>query len=330
MACRATNAVRPQREVQVFGRGSSVLHLVRLTVVPFPHHRRDMSRWIGSVAMIVGLAAGLRPSVGLDSSCGHSCLASQLGPQLIEPVGITVGPPVSITSTDHGVATVTSLASWRDYHSRQLAKKLESVKLPALMAMPRPPQVPLPVDVWTRVNVAAAGLDTQQAAHVTAGVDYRISPAFEGGFSGSLSGAADDTGPAFAPDMKERLAAYAKFKLSPVVSIEAKGNWSTTRDPTDAPPSVDDESANIAITPRLAHRFALEGGQRIEPFVAMRGQFNPGALDEGMYLPSAAAGVVIQEPAQYSLSLSTALEAFETGADRVPNSARVELKIPMP
>jgi hypothetical protein len=39
---------------------------------------------------------------------------------------------------------------------------------------------------------------------------------------------------------------------------------------------------------------------------------------------------VIQEPTQYSLSLSTSIEGFETGEDRVPNTARVQLKIPMP
>jgi hypothetical protein len=207
---------------------------------------------------------------------------------------------------------------------------MEGLQLPALMAMPRRPQVSLPVDVWTRVNVAAAGLNTQQMAHVTAGVDYRFSQGVEGGISGLLASPAEDAGSALAPEMHDRLAAYAKFKLSPVLSIEAKGTWSATRVPTDAPPSIDDESSGVAISPRLAHRFALDGGQHIEPFVAMRGQFNPGALDEGMFAPSAAAGVVIQEPTQYSLSLSTSIEGFETGEDRVPNTARVQLKIPMP
>jgi hypothetical protein len=301
----------------------------RLTVVPFPHHRLIMSRWIGSILMIAGLAAGSRPSVGLESTCGHSCLASQLGPQLSEPVGITVSPPVSITPTVYGVATVTSLASWRDYNSRQLAKKIEDVQLPALMAMPRPPQVSLPLDVWTRVNVTSAGLTTQQAAHVTAGVDYRFSQAVVGGISGLLAGP-DDARLALAPEPQDRLAAYAKFTVSPVLSIEAKGTWSTPSVPTDAPPSTDDERAGIAISPRLAHRFALDGGQHIEPFVVMRGQLNPGDLDEGLFSPSAAAGVVIQEPTQYSLSLSTSIEGFEPGEDRVPNTARVQLKIPMP
>jgi hypothetical protein len=289
-----------------------------------------MSRCIAFVMMMAGLAAGSRFAVGLESSCDASCLATQLSAQLSEPVGISVSPPILVTPTDHGVATVTSLASWRDYKSRQLAKKMEGLELPALMAMPRPPQVALPIDVWTRVNVAAAGLNTQQAALVTAGVDYRMSQAVETGISGLLAGSADDAGPALAPELQDRLAAYAKFKLSPVLSIEAKGTWSATRVPTDAPPAVDEASTGVAISPRLAHKFALEGGQHIEPFVMMRGQFNPGAIDEGKFSPSAAAGVVIQEPAQYSLSLSTSIEGFETGEDRVPNTARVQLKIPMP
>jgi hypothetical protein len=198
------------------------------------------------------------------------------------------------------------------------------------MAMPRPPQVSLPVDVWTRVNVAAAGLNTQQAAHVTAGVDYRFSAAVVGGISGLLAGPAEDAGPALAPDMQERLAAYANFKLSPVLSIEAKGTWSATPVPTDTPPGMEDQTTGVAISPRVAHKFALEGGQHIEPFVVMLGQFNPGALDEGMFSPSAAAGVVIQEPTQYSLSLSTSIEGFESAEDRVPNTAKVQLKISMP
>lgn len=286
-----------------------------------------MSRWIAFVMIMAGLAAGSRPSSGLESNCAQSCLASQMGPQLTEPAGITVGPPVLITPTDHGIATVMSLASWRDYNSRQLAKKMEGVQLPALMAMPRTPQVSLPLDVWTRVNVAAAGLSTQQAAHVTAGVDYRFSQAVVGGISGSLAGP-DDARPALARETHDPLAAYAKFTVTPVLTIEAKGTWSAPSVATDAPPT---ESAGIAISPRLAHRFALDGGHHIEPFVTMRGQVNSETLDEGrLFSPSAAAGVVIQEPTQYSLSLSTSIEGFESAEDRVPNTARLQLKIPMP
>lgn len=233
--------------------------------------------------------------------------------------------PISVQPMGDGAAAVTGLAAWRDYNAALLSRKIERSGPAGALANVRKPQVVLPFDVWTRVEVADLSATPDQSLHISAGADYHFAKAATVGIS-AMRIEPDDSQP------QDTLSAYANFKLSSALSLGAKGHWS----PTTTPPLADgdaskpsSEKITMLVGPRLSQTYRLDGSQTIEPYLTLQSEFHSEDLSVGnMTTPSAGGGITFAKPQSYSLSISTMIETLEaTNGANV--SSRLQLKLPI-
>lgn len=276
--------------------------------------------------MIVPVFAGVfaHAAVSEDSPPGLALQPVQA------PAGVVLAPPVAVSPSDTGFAATTSLSALRDYNARLLAAKAELLTAPGLMTMPRPPQVSLPVDVWTRVHVDSASAGAADpSTNVVAGVVYKVGRSSSLGVSSSLSSLAAPSSSS-ATTETEPLTAFANLHVLSGLTVRAEGKRraGSTDMMTDAEQIQNETQNEISVAPRISQSFRLPEGQRLEPFVELKNAFEPtGGAD---VTSSAGAGFVFDAPGAYSFSLSTSVE--QIGADETSPAAkgRMELKIPIP
>jgi hypothetical protein len=263
-------------------------------------------------------------SSGCESVTLSSCLMTWPGSQIDVPAGISIAPPINVKPADTGLAASTSLSTWRDYNASQLSKKVEQSLGPNGFAMVRPPQVSMPLDIWTRVQIAGVADDADRNVQIAAGADYKLSRSANLGLSTSFAGTPVTTGAAPAEAAQDIVGAYANISLLPAFSIEAKGQWVIAGDGAEKEGAASETSMSVA--PRISQKFTLDGGNSIEPYVTLRNElYAEGAKD---FTPSAGGGVIIDKPKGYSLSISTMVEGIEQ-ADQPQVNSKIQLKVPM-
>lgn len=275
--------------------------------------------------MIVPVFTAVFAHVALseDSPTGHPLQSVQA------PAGVVVAPPVSVSPSETGFAATTSLSAVRDYNARLLASKAEQLTEPGAITLPRPPQVSLPVDVWTRVQVdsASAGAD-DPSTEVVAGVVYKVGRSSTLGVSTPLSSLAAPS--SSAPSESEPLTAFANLHVLSGLTVRAEGkrHAGSTDMMTDDGQNESEVQNEISVAPRISQSFQLPDGQRLQPFVELKNAFEPTGGAE--VTSSAGAGFVFDEPGAYSFSLSTSVEQIGAGEESPAAKGRMELKIPIP
>ena len=259
-----------------------------------------------------------------ESATLSSCLMTWPGFQIDIPAGMAIAPPINVKPAESGLAASTSLSTWRDYNANQLSKKLEQSLGQNGFAKVRPPQVSMPLDIWTRVQIVGVDGDADKNVQIAVGADYKWSRSANLGVSTQIAGTPVANGPDPADAAQDIVGAYANISLLPALSIEAKGQWVVAGDGAETDGVGSETSMSIA--PRISQKFTLDGGNSIEPYVTLRNElYAEGAKD---FTPSAGGGVIIDKPQGYSLSISTMVESIEQ-ADQPQVNSRIQLKVPM-
>jgi hypothetical protein len=276
--------------------------------------------------MIVPVSAGVfaHAAVSEDRPAGLALQPVQA------PAGVVLAPPVSVNPSETGFAATTSLTALRDYNARLLASKAEQLTSPGLMTMPRPPQVSLPIDVWTRVQVDSASAGAADpSTNVVAGVVYKVGRSSSLGVSTPLTNFAAPSSSS-APTETEPLTAFANLQVLSGLTVRAEGKrHAGSTDAMTESGHVQAETHNeIYVAPRISQTFTLPKGQRLQPFVELKNAFEPeGGAD---VTSSAGAGFVFDAPGAYSFSLSTSVDQIGTDEESPAAKGRMELKIPIP
>jgi hypothetical protein len=113
------------------------------------------------------------------------------------------------------------------------------------------------------------------------------------------------------------------------MSINTRTEWEVP----DEKSVVGGEAPNrksLVIEPRVGTSFALDNGGSIQPYIALKQEFelDPGVLSESKVSETAGAGVTVTKPDAYSLNLSTDVEGL--GGDAASNlSSKIQLKVPL-
>lgn len=270
------------------------------------------------------LTAARAQSSDCEIATLSSCLMTWPGSQIDVPTGISVAPPIDVKPAEKGLAASTSLSTWRDYNANQLSKKVEQSLGRNGFAMVRPPQVSMPLDIWTRVQIVGVDSDADTNVEIAAGADYKLSRSANLGVSTQIAGSPVATGPDPADAAQDIVGAYANISLLPALSVQAKGQWVVAGEGAEKGGVGSETSMSIA--PRISQKYMLEGGNSIEPYVTLRNELYAEGVKD--FTPSAGGGVIIDKPEGYSLSISTMVESIEQ-ADQPQVNSNIQLKIPM-
>lgn len=247
---------------------------------------------------------------------------------------VTAAPlPFEITPAESGAKSRASLQSLRNFHVQKQARKVQDLTASpgAAISMPKPAATSAgPLDLWTKLD--AQGFDGGDGRMLKsgAGLDYRVIETARIGFSAERAEKLADSGTA-AATAEDKVSAYVAFRALPALTIDARGNWSSTQMSGPASTAAG-EKASVAVAPRLAKSFTLESGETLAPYVEVKHQIDLGSsalgTDATGVANSAAAGVTLAKPDSYSVSVSA--DVSEAGASEAPNiSSKVQLKLPL-
>ena len=228
------------------------------------------------------------------------------------PAGVSIVRPFAVAPSDSGLTATTSLNIWRDYTASELKRKVDAAGAKVKV---RPPQIALPLNVWTSVAVADLGRNAESNLQIAAGADYQLSPMARFGIA---TKSVDDLAQSTAQDS---VGAYAHFKLLPVLSIETRGQWSREYVELNGRAS----APTVSIAPRLSQRYKLENGNSLEPYVTFRNEILSGT--DGKHMPSIGGGLSLEKPKSFSLSISTTIDDHEAEQPNV--NSRFQLKLPI-
>jgi hypothetical protein len=241
--------------------------------------------------------------------------------------------PLEITPSQAGASARASLQSLRNFQNQKQGIKVQeankatggTLAVPKMAATP-----PGPLDLWTRLD--AQGFDGSDGRSVKsgAGLDYRVVKNASIGVAAeraeTLAGSSAPRGTA-----EDKVSAYVAFRALPALTIDARGNWSSTQvaDPLAAEQG---EKASVAVAPRFAKSYALDGGETLVPYVEVKHEIDLGGSVLGAEAPgasnSAAAGVTLAKPESYSVSVSA--DVTSTDPKEAPSlSSKVQLKVPL-
>lgn len=284
------------------------------------HDRRVACVAFAALALAACLAT---PASTFECSAGTRsvCLGDVPEMQVNAATGIVVAPPVAVVPVDTGLAATTSLTSWRDFNAAHLSQKVEQ-SLGRGAAIPPSRVPPLPVDVWTRVQLDDRPNGSEQGLRFAAGADYKLN-------SRSTVGVTMNTDPhgSSAGSASETLGAYANFALLPEFIVEAKGKWAMAN---AAPLDPKSETSTVTLAPRISRTYLLESGQTIQPFLLLRSEIELDQTLPSSMSPSAGVGLTIKEPQSYDLSVTTTIDDVEQHPDQAHVNSKVQLKIPLP
>ncbi len=265
--------------------------------------------------------------------------AAPLGPAAPESA---MPIPFELKPTDTGVSAKTSIGTLRDYNSRLTTRQYDSVKglSSATLTTPKTVLQKPAIDIWT--NIDAQGYSDPSSApdgndlttltspsaskmtRTSAGADYALGSSALLGIAAERSQTVEETA---APRDDEKLAAFAAFKATPGLSIQAKTQWERGIADFGAG-MVANEKSSISVSPRLSHPFALDGGQSLEPYVTIKQEFAVDAASSEQ-TGSAGAGLTLTQPNTYSLSVSTDVDGL--GRDEPATvKGQLQLKLPLP
>lgn len=253
--------------------------------------------------------------------------------------------PFSVETSGGALSLRTGLGGLRDYESRELARKLESVRpaLPPGSKVPKPASVKAPpIEVWT--GVEANGLDSTSPGgepnanlKTSLGADYRFTATSTAGVAIERQEPAEIT--ARAPvKQDDRLSAYVSLGAVPGVTIETKAQWERSGSGAGEAEATANDKMSISVAPRIGHRFSAGEGATIEPYVTVRREVDSaGRIGSGagtgpastlMSKDSAGAGVTFAKPDTYSLGISTSLDGVGA-TDPASVSGKLQLKLPL-
>lgn len=256
--------------------------------------------------------------------------------------------PIEVKTGSGGVSARASLDTLRGYNTRAASKSLAGDIAPtsqtsASLQLPKAPATrKLPVDVWSSVNVQ--GYDqqrgafddassTDQTTRASGGIDYKIDGAANFGVSaerGDLKSATPAAG--FQEDAK--VAAYMTLRPAPALSLDARTEWQEGNAAFAAATGVAEKNS-VTIAPRLDHSFSLDDGNTLQPFVTYKTIYDlsenviPGATAYAAVTRSAGAGITLNKPDAYSLSVSTDVDGLSAATAPANVNGKFELKVPI-
>lgn len=261
--------------------------------------------------------------------------------------------PVAVGKSDDLFSLQASLDHYSAFEDRKIAKKVAEAQTiaPDRVVVPKPPVSPNKrIDVWGAVDIDAA--EHGKVARSRVGVDYQ---AWQNTVVGAMLDV-DPEGAATSFGRGQRFATYVVMKLPSFASVDATADWGeglvdeqyklavNLRGNVEMPggirfsPTVgmtgiyageteveggDQESdhGTLSFAPRFSRSFELDKGATIEPHVAISTD-----TDDKR---SAGAGVTVQRPDAYSLSLGTTVE--RNGETEQPTMrGNLNLTVPLP
>lgn len=240
--------------------------------------------------------------------------------------------PLEITPSDAGASARASLQTLRSFQNQKQARKVQEANKATggTLAVPKPAATPPgPLDLWTKLD--AQGFDAADGRSVKsgAGLDYRVVKNASIGVAAERAEAlAASSTPAGSAE--DKVSAYVAFRALPALTIDARGNWSSTQ-VSDPLATAAGEKTSVAVAPRFSKSYALDGGETLAPYVEVKHEIDlsgsvlgaePGASN------SAAAGVTLAKPESYSVSVSA--DVTSTDPKDAPSlSSKVQLKLPL-
>lgn len=244
--------------------------------------------------------------------------------------------PFALTPSESGVAVRTGLGTLRDYNAKLTARKVrEAEKLaPAPLKVPAPAAPQVPVEIWSSFAADGLASDTGTSLRTGAGADYKLSPGIAVGVSAERT--ERERTDAAAQVEGRKLEGYVALRPAPAFSLDAKTSWQSQSGSGGAgladTPQASAEKSTITIAPSLRKPFALEGGQKLEPWITWRNEIDFGdggdAAEGGGVSQSVGAGVSLVRPDDYALSVSADVDGLEA-AEPPSVKSRLELKLPL-
>ncbi len=256
------------------------------------------------------------------------------GPDPASPSFVTA--PLAIKPADQGFTARTSVANWRDYNAQMLSRRIDQLKAtaPKDLKIPKANTAP-PFDMWSSFGVDYVARDGKERTRSGAGADYKISKSSTVGMA--LEQSEQAAAPSAAGTVDRKISAYASTGTKTTFKVDAKAE---THETAGGPLGVADseEKTTLGVAPRVAHKFALDGGQTLEPFVKYEQKMSLGAMplqapNGGVeFSDTAGAGVSLAKPDSYSLSATTDVENLERlGSEDVPTvKGKLQLTLPLP
>lgn len=243
-----------------------------------------------------------------------------------------VAPPFAVDPSDSSVKMRTSLGQWRDFNSQMQAKRIDEVKAAAQspLTLPKPTAGPAsPVEVWSAVELDGRTQQIDGTVRASAGADYKLSKKAVAGVAVEHADLKAAAGAGSAPD--DKLAAHLNFLATQDLSVDTKTQWETQ----SAAAGAGKASRNsVTVAPRLGHRFSLDNGETLSPFVTLKKELVVGGLDASTAvggakpMQSAGVGVTLAKPDTYSLSVTADREELDAKEPATLKS-RLQLSAPL-
>jgi hypothetical protein len=233
------------------------------------------------------------------------------------------GVPLTVNSSNSGVALRASLDDLRNFNTRTYAVDHAAAGVPALPKIATPN---LPVDVWTSVDVKGYEGSRDQSTRTGLGVDYKLSRSAVMGVSVERG---DTRSAGAAAEQDSKASAYVTLRAAPFVSLDARTEWQAGNAEFAATNGAAEKSA-VILAPKIDHSFALGDGKSISPFVTYKREFDMSSGYETLNTPerSAGAGVTYKDADAYTLSVTTDIDAATATAPQSVNS-KFKLSVPI-
>lgn len=243
--------------------------------------------------------------------------------------------PFDLKQSSSGVSVRTGLGALNDYNAKSLSRKIDSVKgsVPPNVTLPKTVPTPKPpLDIWTNVEAQGLSGETTTSVRAAIGADYTYSNRTTAGISAERAeGTATDTA---SQTQNEKVSAYVAFKAIPSLTVDTKTRWEkSVSGPATGLEGT--EKSSVSLAPRVNHKFTLEGGKTLEPYVSVQHEIDMSGGLKGAdgkaplsTVNSAAAGVTFTKPESYSVTVSTDVDGVGA-ADAANIKGQLQLKLPL-
>lgn len=240
-----------------------------------------------------------------------------------------VTAPLAIKPADDGFTAKSSVSSWRDYNAQMLSRRIEAAKTagPSDLKVPKAPAVqPSPLDLWGSYGVDYLEQTGKEKKRTGVGADYKLTKTTTTGVSLEQSEQAASSTAAASVDRK--VSAYASSGTKTILKLDASAE---TVERAASPLDAGENKTTLGVSPRVAHKFALDQGKTLEPFVRYEQKMSLGAAplqapNAGPeFSETAGAGLTYAKPDSFSLSATTDVE--QPGALGGPAAPDVKSKL---